>query len=105
MIDLWTMKYDRRTRSGSYGKTNLPSFPHRVKPLPDLRKIAVPAEPAAEAGRPRHAVCDQGLAPVVPLLEHAHANGQTMALDGGAPVGANADLRKARDFLRKCLCF
>src|SRR5205823_12575687 len=91
--------------SGSHGKTNLPSFPHRLKPLPDLREIAVPAEPAAEAGRPRHAVFDQRLAPVVPLLNQPLADGQAMALDGGAPVGANADLRKARDLLRECLRF
>src|SRR5437660_699335 len=52
-----------------------------------------------------HSASAISLAPVVPFLDQALADGQTMALDGGAPVGANADLRKARDLLRKRLCF
>src|SRR5712672_960376 len=69
-----------------------------------LCKIAVPAEPAAEAGCACNAVFDQGLTAVVPFLNQPLAYAKPMALDGRPPVGANANLRKARDLLCHCLC-
>src|SRR5215470_17786951 len=57
------------------------------------------AKTTGEAPRARHAVFDQRLAPVVPFLDQTIAHGKTVALDGGAPVGTDADLRKARDLL------
>src|SRR5882762_2858250 len=90
----------RRSPSGS----NAVRKTGKAERLPDLRKIAVPAEPATEAGCPRHAVRDQCLAPIVPLLNQRLADGEAMALDGGPPVGTDANLRKARDLLCECLC-
>src|SRR3982751_1079979 len=57
------------------------------------------AEPAAETAGPRHAVRDQRFAAVIPFLNQRLADAEAMALDGGAPVGADADLRKPRDLL------
>src|SRR6266436_1541902 len=68
-----------------------------------LCKIAVPAEATAEAGRACNAVFDQGLAAVVPFLNQSLAYAKPMALDGRPAVGANANLRKARDLLCHCL--
>src|SRR5436190_2016645 len=42
--------------------------------LPNFREIAVPAEPATEAGCARDAVFDQSLAPIVPLLNQPLAD-------------------------------
>src|SRR5262249_16075570 len=67
--------------------------------LPDLREVAVAAKTTGEAARARDAVFNQRLTPVVPLLDQPFAYGKTVALDGGAPVGTDADLRKARDLL------
>src|SRR5262249_23918415 len=67
--------------------------------LPDLREVAVPAKTTGEAARARDAVFDQRLAPVVPLLNQPIAHRKPLALDGGAAVGTDTDLRKARDLL------
>src|SRR5882757_3131942 len=95
----------RTCRHSPSGSTIANREASKAQPLADLRKIAVSAEPATEAGCARHAVRAQCLAPVVPLLDQRLADGKAVALDGGPSVGANADLRKARDLLRERFCF
>ena len=66
----------------------------------------MPAKPVLETARSGDTVFDQRFASVIPFLDKRLAHGKAMALDGGAPVGAHADLWKAGDLLRKffCLC-
>ena len=62
------------------------------------------AKAVLETGRSIDAVFDQRLTPVVPLMNERIAHGKSVALDGGAPVCAHADLWKACDFLCEFLC-
>src|SRR5215204_276853 len=66
-------------------------------------EIAVPSEPAAEAGCPGHAVFDQRLASVVPLLDQGLAHRQTMTLDRRSSISAHTDLWKPCNLLRQLL--
>ena len=74
--------------------------------LSNLGEVAMPAKAVLETSRSGDTVFDQRFASVVPLLDERLAHGKTMTLDGGAPVRAHADLRKAGDHLREffCLC-
>src|SRR5580658_2151706 len=69
----------------------------------DLVEIAVTAEAIFEAARPGDAVLHERFAAVVPFLNQRIAGGEAVAADGGAAVGAGADLREARDLARQRL--
>src|SRR5262245_19743213 len=70
---------------------------------PDLIEVAVPPEPVAESGGAGHAVRDQSLATIVPLLDKSLAHAETMALDGAAAVSAHAHLREVGVLLGQLL--
>src|SRR5215831_8154455 len=60
----------------------------------------MPAHTGFETARAFHTILDQGLTPVVPLLNERIAYTEAMALDGRASIGAHAHLRESRDLLR-----
>ena len=71
----------------------------------DPFEVAVAPEAVLEAGRAVDAIEDQRLASVVPFLDQRLAYGQAVALDGGATIGAYANLREPRDVLRQLFGF
>src|SRR5215470_14951416 len=74
----------------------------RVVPgcLADLREVALSAQAILEAGRALDTILDQRFASIVPFLDQSLAHAEAMALERGASIGTDADLRKARDLLR-----
>src|SRR5215831_3285314 len=66
-----------------------------------LREVTVPPEPIAEATCASHSIGNQSLTSIIPFLDQALAHTQSMALDGAAPIGTNADLRKLCDLARQ----
>ncbi len=73
--------------------------------LANFPEIAVPAEAVREAARTRYAVFDESLTSVVPLLNQGLTNAQAVTFDGGAPIGADANLRETRDLLGQLFGF
>src|SRR5262245_45365866 len=71
----------------------------------NLDEVAVPAEAGLEAARTGDTVLGQRFAPIVPFLNQCFAHAEPVAADGGAPIGAHADLREARDVARQLLRF
>src|SRR5262249_42327084 len=63
---------------------------------PNFVEVAVATEAVLEAARARHTIRDQRFAPVVPFLDQRLAHAEPVTPDGGAPIGAHANLRKAR---------
>jgi hypothetical protein len=57
----------------------------------------VAAEPIPESTCTCDTVRDQCLTSVVPFLDQSIADAKSMALDGAAPISADADLRKVGD--------
>src|SRR5260370_22102609 len=70
---------------------------------PNFVEVAVPTQPGFEGARSGNAVRDQRFAPVIPFLNQRLAHAKPMAPDGGAPIGAHANLREAGDFARELL--
>src|SRR5262245_58893706 len=64
---------------------------------PNFVEVAVTTEAVLEAARTCNAVRDERFAPVVPFLNHRLAHAEPVAHDGGASIGAHANLREARD--------
>src|SRR3989454_8889155 len=77
--------------------------PAVATPSPNFAEVAVPTKPGFEAARTGHAVRDQRFAPVVPFLNQRLAHAKPVTPDGGAPIGAHADLREAGDLARELL--
>src|SRR5262245_40430393 len=105
-----SLRSPSKTAISAIGKesASLINSPHRpevqnkrsgigVSGTSDLVKIAVPAKAVPKAARPRHTVLRERFAPIVPFLNERFAHVEAMALDGRAPIGAHANLRKARD--------
>src|SRR5262249_26304058 len=68
--------------------------------LADLREVAVSAQAILETGRALDTISDQRFASIVPFLDQRIAHAEAMALECGASVGADANLRESCDFLR-----
>src|SRR5215468_8172886 len=64
---------------------------------PNFVEVAVTTEAVLEAARTCDAVRDERFAPVVPFLNQRLAHAEPVALDGGASIGAHANLREACD--------
>src|SRR5262249_4671941 len=70
---------------------------------PNFVEVAVTTEAVLEAARARHTVRHERFPPVVPFRDHRPAHAEPVTLDGGAPIGAHANLREARDLPRQLL--
>src|SRR5262249_28182576 len=70
---------------------------------PNFVEVAVTTEAVLEAARARHTVRDERFAPVVPFLDQRLAHAEPVTLDGGASIGAPANLPEARDLPRPLL--
>src|SRR5262249_45345606 len=65
----------------------------------------MPTETVSKTACTGAALFNHRFASVVPFLNQRLSHAQTVALDGGASIGACADLRETRDLLRELLRF